>query len=122
MIKFEQQLIKDQKHVHEIICCDCYFDSCFYLLRKKVNLDEFNNRFSNLSNCYYSFVFSTMILCCYEILTFMIINNMNELYGTRNCLQTFIKQNSRLCVLCANDLIFNLVEMNEFILYDYDEE
>ena len=44
-------IIKDEKHIHELLCCDCYFDLCYYLLRSKVNFDEINNRFTNLSNC-----------------------------------------------------------------------
>ena len=117
MIKIEHELIKDQKHIHELLCCDCYFDLCFYLLRRKVIFDEMNNRFSNLSNCYYSVVFNTMIVSCYKMLRFVISSNKDKLYG-RNCFETFLKQNSRLCVLCANDLFFILGRMNEFSLCD----
>ena len=117
MIKIEDELIKDQKHIYELLCCDCYFDLCFYLLRRKVIFDEMNNRFSNLSNCYYSVVFNAMIVSCYKMLRFVISSKKDKLYE-RNCFETFPKQNTRLCVLCANDLFFILGRMNEFSLRD----
>ena len=33
MVKIEHELIKDQKHIHELLCCDCYFDLRFYLTK-----------------------------------------------------------------------------------------
>ena len=81
MIKFQHKLDKDQKHIYGILCCDCYFDLIFYLLRRNVTIDKIENRFSNLSNCYYSVCFSTVIVSCYKMLKFIITNNMMELYG-----------------------------------------
>ena len=89
----------------------------YYLLRSQVNFDEINNRFTNLSNCYYSAVFNTMIVYCYKMLRFVISSNKDKLYG-RNCFETFLEHNSRLCVFCANNLFFILGRMNEFNLRD----
>ena len=80
MIKIEHKLIRDQIHIHEILCCDCYFDLCFYLLRRKSNFDEVHNTFDNLSNCYYVVAYDMMLLSCYKMLNFVFGNKRDEFY------------------------------------------
>ena len=116
MIKIEHKLIRDQIHIHEILCCDCYFDLCFYLLRRKSNFDEIHNTFDNLSNCYYPIACKMMILSCYKMLNFVFDNNRDELY--KNCFKTFLKINNsrlRLCILVLVSMIF-------FFFLPYQEE
>ena len=123
MIKIEHDFIRDQIHINEILCCDCYFDLCFYLLRRKSNFDEIHNTFDNLSNCYYAIVCNMMILSCYKMLIFVFDNNRDKFY--RNCFKTFLKINNsrlRLCILCIKDFFFFLSgRMNELSLCVCDE-
>ena len=122
MIKNLHNLIRNQIQIDELICCDCYFDLCFFLLRRKVNFDEMHNWFNNLSNCYYAVAYNTMIVSYYKFLRFEIHNNKDKFVG-RNCFETFHKLNdARLCILCINDLFFVLSgRMNECSLCDRDE-
>ena len=71
------------------LCCDCHFDLCFYLLRRKSDFDEIHNTFDNLSNCYYVIACDMMMLSCYKMLNFVFDNNRDEFY--RNCFKTFLK-------------------------------
>ena len=123
MIKIEHELIRDQIHINEILCCDCYFDLCFYLLRRKSNFDEIHNTFDNLSNCYSAIACNMMILSCYKMLNFVFDNNRDKFY--RNCFKTFLKINNsrlRLCILCIKDFFFFLSgRMNELSLCVCDE-
>ena len=103
----EHELIRNQIHINEIFCCDCYLDLCFYLLRRKSNFDEIHNTFDNFSNCYYAMAYHMMILPCYIMLNFVFDNNRDKFY--RNCFKAFLKINNsrlRLCILCINDFFF----------------
>ena len=86
MIKIRHNLIRNQIQIDELICCDCYFDLSFFLLRRKVNFDEMHNWFNNLSNCYYAVAYNAMIGSCYKFLRFEIHNNKDKFVG-RNCFQ-----------------------------------
>ena len=117
LCSIQHELYSNQMQIYKIICCDCYFDLCFFLLRRKVNFDEMHNRFNNLCDCYYAVAYNTMIVSCYKILRFEISSN-DGMLTKGNCFEKFLKQNdSRLCILCINDLFFFLSEkMNEFSL------
>ena len=96
MIKIEHTLMKNQLEIHELICCDCYFDLCFFLLRRKVNFDEMHNRFNNLSNCFYIVAFNKMMVSCYHFLKFELSNTCYD-FPKRNCFKTFY-ENGTMCI------------------------
>ena len=107
--------MKNQLEIHELICCDCYFDLCFFLLRRKVNFDEMHNRFNNLSNCFYIVAFNNMMVSCYHFLKFELSNTCYD-FPKRNCFKTFY-ENGTMCIQYINDLFFVLLgKMHEFIL------
>ena len=50
----------------EILCCDCYFDEVYFCLRNKYSIKKFNEK----ENCFYDTSFDSIIIICYDIITF----------------------------------------------------
>ena len=48
MIEIHHEMIRYGDHFNEILCCDCFYDEVYFLLRQKVNDEIFEERFENM--------------------------------------------------------------------------
>ena len=86
----------------------------YFLLRQKVNFEILQERFSDVENCYFDWIYGTAIVICHDHL--FKTSQEHSLVG-KNCVTDFITLKSRqkieLCVVCTidfyrtNDLLHN---------------
>ena len=70
MIEIHHEMIRYGDHFNEILCCDCFYDEVYFLLRQKVNDKIFEERFEKY-NCFITFFDGIVIVVCGDILKFI---------------------------------------------------
>ena len=55
--------------VKEILCCDCFYDEVYYLLRQKVDYQKFEEKIEK--NIFINFFDGMVIAVCINILEFL---------------------------------------------------
>ena len=70
MIEIHHEMIRYGDHFNEILCCDCFYDEVYFLLRQKVNDEIFEERFEK-HNCFITFFDGIVIVVCGDILKFI---------------------------------------------------
>ena len=70
MIEIHHKMIRYGDHFNEILCCDCFYDEVYFLLRQKVNDEIFEERFEKY-NCFITFFDGIVIVVCGDILKFI---------------------------------------------------
>ena len=113
MIEISHEMIRFDVHFKDIFCCDCFYDEIYFLLRQKRNYEIFEERFSKIENCYFSFVYASMIIACYNTLKFS--KNKYNLSSTK-CIETILTKDISLCSICTIDLFREINVLNEFRL------
>ena len=69
MIKFHHKIHRYGSFFCEILCCDCFFDEVYFLLRKKEDDGEkFEEKFENNNGCFISFFDETIVVICANVL------------------------------------------------------
>ena len=71
MIEIHHEMIRYGDHFNEILCCDCFYDEVYFLLRQKVNDEIFEERFEKYDNCFITFFDGIVIVVCGDILKFI---------------------------------------------------
>ena len=102
MIKISHEMFKYTVHFKDIFCCDCFYDETYFLLRQKVDFETLHERFSNVGNCYFDWIYGTVLIICHDIL--FKTSQENSLTG-RNCITNIetLKsgQKIELCIVCT---------------------
>ena len=57
--------------VDEVLCCSCYYDEVYFLLRQKVNDEIFEEKFERYDDCFMTFFDGIIIVVCIDILKFV---------------------------------------------------
>ena len=70
MIEIHHEMIRYGDHFNEILCCNCFYDEVYFLLRQKVNDEIFEERFEKY-NCFITFFDGIVIVVCGDILKFI---------------------------------------------------
>ena len=114
MIKISHEMFKYTVHFKDIFCCDCFYDETYFLLRQKVDFETLRERFSNVENCYFDWIYGTVLIICHDLL--FKTSQENSLTG-RNCITDIetLKsgQKIELCIVCTinfyrtNDTLHN---------------
>ena len=72
MIEFHYKIHRFGNNFHEILCCDCFFDEVYFLLRKKEDDGEiFEEEFENYDECFITFYDKTIVVVCADIIQFV---------------------------------------------------
>ena len=69
MIEIYHQMSYYSDNVKEILCCDCFYDEVYYLLRQKVDYRKFEEIIEKRS--FINFFDETVIAVCNNILRFV---------------------------------------------------
>ena len=104
MIEISHEMIRYQIHFKEILCCDCFFDEIYFLLREKVNYESFEERFSNVEDCYFDLIYGSAMVICHDLLIF--ISQKNNL-TRKHCISEVVDTKpvtTTLCSICVVDV------------------
>ena len=105
MIKISHEMIRYNVRFNDILCCDCLYDEIYFLLRQKVNFEIFKERFSHVENCYFDFIYGSIMVICHDLLIYS--SQKYNLIG-KHCITDFIESKSNqtieLCSICAVDV------------------
>ena len=69
MIKIYHRMRCYGNDVKEILCCDCFYDEVYYLLRQKVDYQKFEEKIEK--NIFINFFDGMVIAVCINILEFL---------------------------------------------------
>ena len=101
MIEVSHEMIRYSVHFKDILCCDCFYDEVYFLLRQKVNYMTFEARFVDGKNYYLDMIYGTAMVVCYDLLYY--ISQKYSLIG-KSCITNIVdtKPNQiELCSICA---------------------
>ena len=101
MIEIRHELLRYNVHFTDILCCDCFYDEIYFLLRKKVDFEKFEERFSGVENCYFDFAYGSVVITCYDFLTYTA--RKYRLIGN-NCITELVHtkpDKTEICSICA---------------------
>ena len=104
MIEIPHELVRYSVHFNDILCCDCFYDEIYFLLREKVNLEIFKERFSDVENCYFDLVYGSAMVICYDLLMFAA--QKYNLIG-KHCITDVVDTKpveTTLCSICVVDV------------------
>ena len=95
-------------NVKEILCCDCFYDEVYYLLRQKVDYQKFEEI---IEKDYFISVFDgTVIVGC---------NNILEFIRSKRCVSNVIwclKNRIILCSICTIEIFRKVDILHKFEL------
>ena len=104
MTEISHELIRYSVHFNDILCCDCFYDEIYFLLRKKVNFQIFEKRFFDYENCYFDLIYGSAMVICHDLLIYM--SEKYSLIG-KNCITDVINTKTdqiELCSICIVDV------------------
>ena len=64
------EMIRHSVRFNDILCCDCFYDEIYFLLRHKVNYETFEARFLDVENCYFDWIYGTAMVICHDLLIY----------------------------------------------------
>ena len=119
MIEFCQRIHRYGRNFHEVLCCDCFFDKVYFLLRKKEDDGEiFQEEFEKYDDCFIYFFDGTIIVICSQIIKF-IRDEKNEQLFMKICTTEVVFCSSNkivLCSICIFDIFKKLDILHRFKL------
>ena len=98
MIEIWHEMIRYDVHFNEILCCDCFYDEIYFLLRQKVNYEIFEERFLKVENCYFDLIYGTVMVICHDFLKF---SSGKYKFSNKNCVTDIIPTKPDRTVLCS---------------------
>ena len=101
--------------VKEILCCDCFYDEVYYLLRQKVDYQKFEEKIEK--DPFINFFDGTVIAVCINILEFLRSKRYN--LSKKTCISDVIwclKNRIILCSICTIELFRKLDVLHKFEL------
>ena len=104
MIEISHELIRYSVHFKDILCCDCFDDEIYFLLRHKANCETFEARFWDVENSYFDLIYGTVMVICYDLLVYA--SRKYNLFG-KNCITDIVNTKpvqTELCSICIDFL------------------
>ena len=104
MIEISHEMVRYQVHFKDILCCGCFYDEIYFLLRQKVNFEKFEERFLDVENCYFNLIYGTAMVICHDLLLFA--SQKYKLIG-KHCIGETVATKpvtTCLCSICAVDV------------------
>lgn len=117
MIKFHHKIHRYGSFFCEILCCDCFFDEVYFLLRKKEDDGEkFEEKFENNNGCFISFFDETIVVICANVLKFVRDQKQEKLFKNICITDVVLCDNEKiiLCSICTIDLFKKLDILHSF--------
>ena len=104
MIETSHEMIRYHIRFKDILCCDCFYDEIYFLLRQKVSYEIFEERFANVENCYFDLIYGTALVVCHDLLLFA--SQKYKLIGKHCIGETVVTKpvTTFLCSICAVDV------------------
>ena len=119
MIEFHYKIHHFGNNFHEILCCDCFFDEVYFLLRKKEDNGEiFEEEFENYDECFITFYDRTIVVVCADIIQFVRDEKHQKLFKDI-CVRDVIwcqKNKIILCSICTVEIFKKLNILHLFKL------
>ena len=104
MVEISHEMIRYSIHFKDILCCDCFYDEIYFLLRQKVNFEIFEARFLNVENCYFDLVYGSAMVICHDLLMY---SSQKYSFIGKNCITDVVDAKpveSTLCSICFVDV------------------
>ena len=105
MIKISHKMARYSLPFKDILCCDCFYNEIYFLLRQKINFEIFRERFSHVGNCYFN-IYGSILVICHDLLIH--ISQKYNLVGNKHCITDLIdtgsNQTIELCTICSVDV------------------
>ena len=101
----------------EVLCCDCFYDEVYFLLRQKVNDRIFEERFQKYDDCFITLFDGVIIVVCADIISFL-RDNKHEL-SRKKCIKDVIwclKNRIGFCSICTVELFKRINMLHLFKL------
>ena len=98
MIEIWHEMIRYDVHFNEILCCDCFYDEIYFLLRQKVNYEIFKERFLKVENCCFDLIYGSIMIICYDLLK---ISSQKYKLSGKNCVEDYIPTKPDRIALCS---------------------
>ena len=70
MIEISHEMIQYRTHIKDILCCDCFYDEIYFMLRHKITCQKFEERFEDVDNCYFKIICGATAVVCYDVLLY----------------------------------------------------
>ena len=105
MIEIHHEIIRFGHRFNEILCCDCFYDEVYFLLRQKVDYYYFEENFEKYDNCFINFFDETIVVVCGDVLNF--IRESKYKLTKKYCIEDVIwclKIKIVLCSVCIIEL------------------
>ena len=115
MIEIYHQMSCYSDNVKEILCCDCFYDEVYYLLRQQVNYQKFQEKIEK--DLFINFFDGTVIAVCNNILEF--VRSKRYELSKKTCISDVIwclKSRIILCSICTIELFRKLEVLHKFEL------
>ena len=118
MIKIHHKIIRYGDSFNEILCCDCFYDEVYFLLRQKVNDEIFEEKFEKHDDCFITFFDGIIIVICGDILKFVRDEKHHKLFKD-TCIRDVIwckKNKIILCSICTAEVFKKIDILHMFKL------
>ena len=99
MIEIWHEIIRHDGHFNEILCCECFFDEIYLLLRQKVKYEIFEEKFEKIENCFFDLIYGIIVVICCHLLTF-VHEKKHKLFNT-SCITDVIPCKADKIVMCT---------------------
>ena len=100
MIKVSHEMIRYGTHITDVLCCDCFYDEIYFMLRHKVDSETFEKKFEHVENCYTSMIYGASLVICYDVLLYA--DKKYTLFDGR-CITEFANK-IEICSICIVDV------------------
>ena len=101
MIEISHEMIRYGTHIKDILCCDCFYDEIYFMLRQKVVCQKFEERFEDVENCYFKIIYGASVVICYDVLLYA--DKKYSLFDRKKCI-TDLVNDIEICSICITDV------------------
>ena len=115
MVEIYHQMKCYGNNVQEILCCSCFYDEVYYLLRQKVDYRNFEEKIEK--HQFISFFDGTILVVCNNILEFLCTKRYE--LSKKTCIGDVIwcvKNRIILCSICTIEIFRKLDILHKFEL------
>ena len=100
MIEISHELI-NYGHINDVLCCDCFYDEVYFMLRHKLIFQNFKERFDDDEKCYFTSIYGAAMIICHDVLHYA--NDNYTLFDRKKCMTEF-ENDIEFCSICIINL------------------
>ena len=105
MTEILHEMIRYGTHIKDVICCGCFYDEVYFMLRHKTNYQTFEEKFGKLENCYFHMIYGSFIVVCYDVLFYT--SQKYNLFDRKKCITDLVNTKpikTEVCSICVVDV------------------